>query len=218
VSDALSKCNSVDFITNPINGFSLRNAMTWYGDQHMAGRYIGWRFLARVPAGQEGALQPWQHNELVSFRAALLNDLLARLKCGLLVAKGFRSGDLSLTPIPREWWIGAHVDVEENSAEAHGTKLTGILVFPAPGVSLPVKEGRAKEGRASAKTGPRPATRDRVAGEMLRDLRAGKTTAEELASRKQMALADAYEVNRETARRARDLALSEFASNPNSDK
>ena len=67
------------------------------------------------------------------------------------------------------------------------------------------------------KPGPTPATRDRVAQEMLKRLQAGTLAPETLEGEKGEVLAAEYHVGRATANAARKKALSEFRTPTNID-
>jgi hypothetical protein len=63
-----------------------------------------------------------------------------------------------------------------------------------------------------SKRGPRPVTRERIAQQMLAELRAGKTTADQLGNMSGPALERVYKAHRDTCKHARVCALAEFQS------
>jgi len=72
--------------------------------------------------------------------------------------------------------------------------------------------------RRAAKRGPAPTKLEATKTRMRNDIDAGQYTAMQLRDMKQVALAKTYEVNRETACKARDAVLSEFPINSITDK
>jgi hypothetical protein len=118
----------------PSRGMELRHAMTFYGDQAFARTYIVLAVLSQVQPGCEGALSHGQLGELASLRRIFIEDLLNKLRQGDLVARGYRFGDITPTELPADWWcavLPAQVDLQKNGAEAHGSRFTGIFVYPA---------------------------------------------------------------------------------------
>jgi hypothetical protein len=131
----------VTVATNPEAGLPIRHALTWYGDQEITTRYMRMDILLQVSQGAEGALTREQRNEWTSFRKQLLDELLMMLRVGLVDARGFRPGAMQLEKVPREWWSEAKIDIDGSAAEAHGTRMTGLLVFPAIPATSPKKSG-----------------------------------------------------------------------------
>ncbi len=66
--------------------------------------------------------------DFVDDEYVLTSDLIKKLHSGCLVAKAFRSGEMKPTIVPAEWWSEVIVNVRNNSASAHGTMLSGILI------------------------------------------------------------------------------------------
>jgi hypothetical protein len=91
----------------------------------------------------------------------------------------------------------------------------------ASGYNLPTFWGAVEENDAATitqpthvkrKRGRKPEKRLRVSNEMLRELKQGTLTTQQLQSMKEKELEYKYKVSRDTARSARDSALSEYNS------
>ena len=127
------------FNADPALGLPLRLALTYYApDRDIARLYAGWSVLAQVPQRYEGALSPDKQTLLRSYRVALSEDLITRLRAGILIARGFPPGSLSLVTIPPEWWTAVHLDIKGNTVDAHGSRIQGVLIFAAASAIEPI--------------------------------------------------------------------------------
>jgi hypothetical protein len=101
-----------------------------------------------IQTGKDGALNPHEHNLLLSLRTMVLENLLVKLRDGILIARGFRPGEIEMSELPALWWNAcskARVDLRDNSAEANGTRLTGIWVYPAEAMARHASAGAPKK-------------------------------------------------------------------------
>jgi len=120
---------------------TLRQAATFHArNQTMATEYIILRFRARLPAPpdddhtlpkdlrQGPPLNQLERVKLVSWRNVLREDLKHSLMKGDLIAHGFLCGSLELRPISADWWRGATLDLDCNTATGHGSTIAGLVV------------------------------------------------------------------------------------------
>jgi len=125
-------------------------------------------------------------------------------------------------PISNLDWHGASIDLEHGWLILAGDKLLRADVeISADDLRHWLGIGRTKVEavpRRVAKRGPAPTKLEATKTRMRNDIVAGRHTAMQLRDMKQVALAKTYEVNRETACKARDAVLSESPINSITDK
>lgn len=118
----------------------LRVAMVYYSGQlgavDLQGRSILNRYdilnlRAHLPETNELALCVTELRELLAFQRVFLSVLIDKLRVGTVVARGYTApGQLQRTSIPADWWTQVQIDLLGNSAEARGTQILDVLVFP----------------------------------------------------------------------------------------
>ena len=128
------------FSGNPEDGMQLRVAMVYFSDQLTAvdshgrsilNRYDTLNLRVRLPETNELALSATELREILAFQRAFLPVLVDKLRVGIVVARGYTApGQLQRTLIPADWWTQVQIDLPGNSAEAHGTRILDVLVFP----------------------------------------------------------------------------------------
>ena len=95
--------------------------------------YCGLRFRTMIKRGTPGALTADDRMQLQYLQVWLVSEQKERLRCGVQLARAFRPQSptpLAVEDVPPEWWELVRVDLDANTAEANGTRLTGILVYP----------------------------------------------------------------------------------------
>jgi len=113
------------------------------------------------------------------------------------------------------------VEVEWTGAERYLHKFA-LARWPLPSEQRPTPKTRMR-GTAPKKVpvrrrGPRPIKLEEVKGRMRDEIKSGQCTKDELQCMLQKTLASKYDVSRDTACKARDAVLSEFADNSISTK
>ncbi|MGI4946969.1 MAG: hypothetical protein ACRYHQ_41495, partial [Janthinobacterium lividum] len=137
------------FSGNPEDGMQLRVAMVYFSDQlgavdshgrSILNRYDTLNLRVHLPETNELALSATELREILAFQRVFLSILVDKLRVGIVVARGYTApGQLQRTLIPADWWTQVQIDLPGNSAEAHGTRILDVLVFPGvePKVSVP---------------------------------------------------------------------------------
>lgn len=118
-------------VTSPLPsaGLPFRDAMVWCGHAGTVAEFQRLNLRTILPRGTVGALTEGEWSALDAWRDALVRSQLTRLRYGYQRAKAFMPGSLEAVPVPPEWWEGASVDWVANTATAHGTPLSGVLIY-----------------------------------------------------------------------------------------
>lgn len=134
---------------NPKEGLSLLEAARVYAPEGKISRLYRALSLRLKLASRDHSIS-WtedQFHKLNECESKLLAHLRDALHSGeALYAIGFAGGGVDPIRIPREWWREATLYTRySNAAEAHGTRLVGIRVFPVQldDVSTTVKSKRS---------------------------------------------------------------------------
>lgn len=59
----------------------------------------------------------------------LRNRVIEELLAGRLFARGFRLGSLEECTPPATWWTSGTIDIRANTVSAHGTTISGLMIF-----------------------------------------------------------------------------------------
>ena len=86
---------------------------------------------------------------LTKIEHEITEEIRTGLVCGVLLARGFIPGSLSVSLIPYLWWKQATFNIAESSAEANGSKLVGIAISRAS-IPLPTPVGSGLPGRPTS--------------------------------------------------------------------
>jgi hypothetical protein len=206
-------------LPDPSSGLPLRHAMTCYADQEGRDEYVKLAMRGMIKRGTIGSLTDNERSVMLSLRLSLVTDQLLRLRYGWQRATAFAPGSLTPAEVPAEWWHLASVDIDANTAEANGTRLSGILIYAGanagPAASPTAQKLAAAKGKkrgpktgkyAKARQGMRDAM---LAGETEEGLRAGGLKG----------LAHKYGLKSHSdAGRALKEAVADFGENYNSAK
>jgi hypothetical protein len=218
-------------LPDPSSGLPFRHAMTWYADQEGGAEYVKLAMRGMIKRSTIGSLTENERSMMLSLRLALKEDQLLRLRYGGQRATAFRPGSLIPEEVPAEWWHLVSVDLDANTAEANGTRLAGILIYPGMAAATAaashapraVDDGQeTKQPQKPERRGRRQTVRWPAKQRMLADIDSGKCTYDDL---KEMGLEDfakAYGMkSRDTAAKAleeiRILLMSRNDANSNSD-
>ena len=160
--------------------------------------------------------------------AALRLNILARLGFGQLVAfgdPGRPGSDPEWIPV-RSWYHLKPDQTTRNKVAGEAGSFWFVKVVDLAKETLVKPDSSENDapaisatGLPKAKPGPKGDLTARTAAAMLADLKSGTTTVASLRNEKQEALASRYGVaSRSTAMNALKMAVSQFSSQPNSDK
>ena len=86
---------------------------------------------------------------LITIELEITEEIRTGLVCGVLLARGFIPGSLSVSVIPPLWWKLATFNIAESSAEASGLKVVGIAISRAS-VNLQTPVGSGLPGRPTS--------------------------------------------------------------------
>jgi hypothetical protein len=100
--------------------------------------------LAISRRGNRRPITPALQRELALYRRPYTARLIERLQAGDLVARGVLTDSTALIRIAPAWWTDAQLDLDANSATAHGVTVWGIEIF--------AKDEFANEERRHAKS------------------------------------------------------------------
>ena len=163
------------FFDSPSDGVPLRIAASYYGNEELIdanggnvlARYRQLVARARLREGTEGSLDRGDRRELGGYERLFQEELILNLYTGRLTAKAFRAGSLQAEDVPPHWWSNVNLGlIEENAAEANGSRLHGIRVFGP----LPIAGGRSIVGDTPAAQSLDVAARDGpLPGDILTD-------------------------------------------------
>ena len=137
---------------DPYSGRTFRQAIIQYSPRWSEKmEYAGLRLLANDP----DALTADGLMRLQFLGQWLVFEQTERLRCGVQLARAFRPQSptpLAVEDVPPEWWESVRVDLDANTAEANGTRLTGILVYP--GIDRPHAAASQQAGVADGAEAP----------------------------------------------------------------
>jgi len=139
-------------------------------------------------------------------------DVINHLQRNEITASGFENGRSAREKLDAAHWVDLVFDdsctkaIPRDGIEGHPATWTGLAFDREEILRCWPNPQRA----GGTKPGPRPETFEQVKRDMLRTLDEGNLTADQLAAEKQEALAITHGVSRETVRKARTAALSEF--------
>ena len=131
---------------DPGRGLPLSEALIYYNSVRWhpwgsPGVLAFYRSLIRPTKALEPDLYPSNadYTEIAAYyRNALLEFILFALQDGDLTAKGYIApGQMNRTVIPADWWTRPRFDLADNWAEAHGTRVLDVRVFPVVNLELP---------------------------------------------------------------------------------
>lgn len=110
----------------------LRDALTHFAtDQQLAARYLE---LELRPEWDEepNALTSEEREEKCKLYDILLESLVAQLRTGRLLARGYWARDKKEAKPPSSWWTDARLDLAANTATIGDDRLAGIEVVKPP--------------------------------------------------------------------------------------
>jgi hypothetical protein len=159
-------------------GLPLKQALNYYAHRYahrsniiggdgkkFLSEYMWLDYLDRLPRNHPQKLTGDLKRELESYKRFYIERIVARLRLGILVARGFMPNSLSFVCIPPEWWTSVRLDIENNTAQANGVTISGILIFSPTGpetgaAAAPSAAERAPAATGAAATKRRPTGRD----------------------------------------------------------
>lgn len=146
---------------NPSYGLPLREALICYNNRSEFRNPDGQNILPiyqtlRLRLSFPDPDWPWKAgylDEMFVYERIFSQLLIGQLYAGTLIAKGYTAvGQITRTIIPADWWTVVELNVADNWAEAHGTRVFDVYVLPNPETELCSVPARQKDGEAPAAT------------------------------------------------------------------